>query len=253
MRVAAIQFRPVHDDVVGNLRRLAVLVTRAAQSGAKLIVLPELALTGYSIMSREEALGLSEPVGNFNPEITNLSSMSVFHALARRYDTHIAWGLIERSSTGALHNAQVLMTPSGAFESYAKVCRFGNDYLWSDPGRSNPPVRTLSVDGQNIKVGLLICRDVRDKADSEWNSFYERGDADIVALSTSWGRSAFPATAWMDFARKKDVTLVVANRYGLDAPPNDFGDGGICVIFADQRVVHEGLKWGEDCIVYADV
>lgn len=253
MRVATIQSSPVFKDVQGNLRRLAALTVKAAQAGAKICVLPELCTTGYSMMSKAEADPLAEVLADFSPGMEGTSSMAVFYAIAKKYDVHVVWGLVEKNSgTGNLFNSQVLMCPDGSFESMAKVNGFGNDFLWSTAGRSNPPIRKIDVGGRSYKVGLLICRDVRDKKDDNWKSFYESGDADIVCLSANWGRGAFPATAWMDFVKDNKVSLIVSNRYGKETP-NDFGDGGVCIISPDGTVQCEGLLWSQDCIVYGEI
>ena len=256
MKVAAIQFSPKYGDCPGNLRRLAALTVQAAKAGAKLIVLPELAISGYSMMSRQAAEPFAEVLAEFKPSpaVSMTTSMQAFYSIARTYGTHIAWGLVEKDyGTGNLYNSQVLMCPDGSFESYRKINFFGNDYLWATEGRGNPPVmRILDGPARVLKVGLLICRDVRDKKDEDWKSFYEPGDADIVCLSANWGDGGFPATAWMQFVKENKTTLIVANRYGREIP-NDFGEGGVCVILPDGTVHCEGLVWEQDCIVYAEV
>lgn len=253
MKIATIQFRPILKDVQGNLRRLAALTIKAAQAGAKLIVLPELALSGYSFMSAAEVEPMAEVLTEFKPGGGGTSSMDVFHAIAKKYDTHVVWGLIEKDyGTGKLFNSQVMMCPDGSFESYRKICHFSADFLWAAEGRGNPPIRKITVDDKTYKVGLLICRDVRDKKDDDWKSFYEKGDADIVALSCAWGKGGFPATAWMDFVKENNTVLAVSNRYGAEVP-NDFGDGGICIIAKDGTVNCEGLIWSQDCIVFGEV
>ncbi|HKD36336.1 MAG TPA: nitrilase-related carbon-nitrogen hydrolase, partial [Pirellulales bacterium] len=47
VKVAAVQCSSVLGDVEGNRRKLTALVTEAAGAGAKIIVLPEAAVTGY--------------------------------------------------------------------------------------------------------------------------------------------------------------------------------------------------------------
>lgn len=254
MKVAAVQFAPKFGDQQGNLRRLAAMVIQAAESNAQLIVLPELATTGYSFLNAAEAEPFAEVLSEFKPgQPAGSASMDVMHALAKRFNVHLAWGLVEKDyGTGQLYNTQVLMAPDGSFESYRKVNRWGNDFLWARPGRGNPPVMTCEFDGETKRVGLLICRDVRDKKDDNWKSFYEKGDADIVCLSANWGDGGFPATTWMEFVEDNNVTLVVSNRYGQETA-NDFGEGGICVIKPPDKVSCEGLVWSQDCIVYADV
>jgi predicted amidohydrolase len=187
------------------------------------------------------------------PSDDGLHSLTVFRALAAKHGVHIVWGVLERSlATGNLFNSQVMMCPDGTFEAYSKVNFFSADWLWATEGRANPPIRRIVVDGKVYKVGLLICRDVRDKKDSNWNSFYEPGDADIVCLSANWGDGGFPATAWMDFVRNNKTTLIVSNRYGREVP-NNFGEGGICIIYKDGTVNCDGLLWEKDCIVYGEV
>jgi predicted amidohydrolase len=138
------------------------------------------------------------------------------------------------------------MSPEGSWVSYRKINLFGNDFLWAHPGRANPPV----VSTPYGKVGLLVCRDVRDKSD-KLDSFYEPGDAKIVAFSANWGKGGFPAVTWMDFAKDNKTTLVVANRYGLESH-NDFGFGGSCIISPEGVVSVRGLQWGADCIVMGE-
>lgn len=254
MLVAAIQFRPFLKEVRRNLQKLVSLVIEAGEKGAKITVLPELCITGYSFMSQKEAELFAEIISDFKPQDRNpVSSISVFYALAHKYDMYIAWGLVEKDNGSKnLFNSQILMCPDGSFETYRKINRFSADFLWASEGRANPPIRKIKVNGKTYKVGLLICRDVRDKKDDTWKDFYEKGEADIVCLSTSWGRGAFPANAWMDFVKDNDTTLIISNRYGKEVP-HDFGDGGICIIKPDQKVQCEGLVWNKDCIVYGDV
>jgi predicted amidohydrolase len=246
-KVAAIQFAPVMGAKEDNLRRLALLVKEAAQQGAQLVVMPELAAVGYSFMNRTAAFAVAEPV-----DFDGLT-MKVMLKLAAAFQVHLVWGMVEISSgSNQLFNTQVFISPDGFFQSYRKVNRWGNDYLWAAPGIGNPPIVTVDLGGAKTKVGLLICRDVRDKKDDEWNSFYEPGDADIVCLSANWGDGGFPATAWMEFAENNKTHLIVSNRYGKETA-NNFGEGGICVIQKDGFVHTEGLLWERDCVVVAEV
>jgi predicted amidohydrolase len=253
MKVAAVQFCPVLKDKRNNLMRLAKLVIEAANNGAKLIVLPELASVGYSLMNEEEARPFAESphwlddMDGVNPE----SDLYVYSTLSRQLDVCIVAGFIELDTgTNKLYNSQLYFEPSGFYTSYRKINFFGNDYLWASHGTSNPPV--VKCQFEDKRVGLLICRDVRDKKDDKWTSFYEPGDADVVALSANWGDGGFPATSWMDFVEDNKVALVVSNRHGYECP-NDFGEGGVCIIEKTGKIHCKGLKWNEDCIVYAEV
>ena len=243
MRAAAIQMAPVFKAKELNLKRMLKLGKVAADSDVNLIVFPELCTTGYSLMSEQEARPLAEVVG---PGGMSFDAMAL---LAKSTSAFVVWGTIEvDAGTQRIYNSQVCVCPEGNWIRYAKVNRWGNDFLWAEEGRGNPPVLTTPFG----KLGLLICRDVRDKKDSKWESFYEKGDADIVAFSANWGRGGFPAVAWMQFVKDNNTALVVANRYG-EEEHNDFGHGGACVINKQGKVFCDGLAWDRDCVVVGDL
>lgn len=255
MRVAAVQMAPVFRNHFGNVKKASLLALQAAKAGARIVVLPELCTTGYSFMSAAETREFAEVLTDFRPN-ANLPptgpcacpSMIVMHRIAKASGAFIAWGLVEFDrGSGHLYNSQVLMAPDGTWASYRKVNLWGNDFLWAEAGRANPPVVPTPLG----KIGLLVCRDVRDKSD-KLDSFYEKGDADIVVFSSNWGKGGFPAVHWMDFAKNNKAALIVANRYGEEVN-NDFGLGGSCIVTPDGKVSVEGLQWGADCIVTGDV
>jgi predicted amidohydrolase len=253
MKVAAVQFCPEFKDKSANLMRLVKLVVEAATHGAKLVVLPELCTTGYAFMSDAEARPFAESTSwledldSMRPD----TSLYFFSKLSRELDISIVWGFIELDlGTSKIYNSQMYYEPGGYYDSYRKINFFANDHLWSSKGISNPPV--IKSQFEDKRVGLLICRDVRDKKNDEWSNFYSAGDADVVVLSANWGRGGFPSNTWVEFAEENKVTLVVSNRYGVEGP-NDFGDGGVCIIEKTGKVHCEGLVWSQDCIVYAEV
>ena len=135
LKVAAIQFAPTFGDKHGNLRKLAKLVLDAAENGARLVVMPELATTGYSFMDEEEAAPHAEVI---TPSSLTMTAMM---ALATSRNVHLVWGMVERDAgTGELYNTQVYVDPTGYFTSYRKVNLWGNDKIWAKPGRGNPPI-----------------------------------------------------------------------------------------------------------------
>lgn len=239
MKVAAVQFRPEFGAVDRNISSCLDLSQKAIQNGARLVVLPELALSGYSMMSSREAR-------RFLPKVSELKG---FQDLADKNNSLIALGTIMTDDWGALYNGQVMFVPRRDFVYYHKMNFWGQDWLWASDGRLNPPI----VPFEGRRVGLLICADVRDGKPDPWKGdIYEPGDADIVAFSTNWGKGAFPSGRWIKFARDNKTSLVAGNRYGTERN-NDFGMGGVCVIDEKGRVSCEGLEWGQDCIVYAEL
>jgi len=250
VKVAAVQFAPVWGNKAGNLVRLNALIDQAIEKGAELIVLPELAATGYSFLSILEASEVGECLTNENA--TDLPHY-LYRSLHRKNAAVVA-GLVEIDGvTSKLYNSQVYVEPTkdgGGWvrETYRKVNRWGNDFIWAEAGSANPPIVHSERFGK--RIGLLICRDVRDKS-SEIKNFYSKGEADIVCFSSNWGVGGFPAVSWMEFAEDNQVTLIVSNRY-MKERHNDFGHGGICIISPEGKVNLEGLVFDQDCIVYGD-
>lgn len=240
MKVAAVQFEPKYGDITGNYGSVVSLAAKAAEQGARLAVFPELGLTGYSIMSRSEAIAL---------EMEQRPHLQTLPTISSELDIAIAVGHIALED-GSLYNAQTLFLPGRGYSvGYHKQNLWGQDWLWAKPGRTNPPI--INYEGKSI--GLLICADVRDEHPDPWKGeLYQAGDADIVAFSSNWGKGAFPATKWLKFVKDNDSALVMGNRYGREAN-NDFGLGGICVIDRHGDVHVDGLVWGEPCLVLADI
>jgi predicted amidohydrolase len=250
MLVAAIQFAPRFKAVESNLAQMVALVETAIDRGARLIVLPELCTTGYSFMSRDEAAPFAEALNTWEEGGPSFKRMQ---ALAGNAQVAIVWGLVEKYTGrdkryGSLYNSQVLMPPKGAYHVHRKINLWGNDYLWATPGTENPPVVELF----GKRVGIVICKDIRDHTGDNSKEYYEPGDADIVCLSASWGDGEFPSGRWIKFAKSNQVHLIVSNRYGQEGA-NNFGEGGICIVHPDGQVDCEGLVWSEPCIVYAEV
>ena len=74
---AAVQFEPTMGDTEGNVSRLLELTADAATRGADLVVLPEMATTGYCWSSREEIAPFVETI----PEALKLKRQSLSPSL----------------------------------------------------------------------------------------------------------------------------------------------------------------------------
>src|SRR6267142_3991557 len=113
VKVACIQMQPGIGKVEANLAHGIGLINRAAELGAKLIVLPELSNTGYMVQSREEAFALSEP-------IPNGPTAKAWSEIASKHKLHLVAGICERDEN-KLFNSAVLIGPSGYVGTFRKV------------------------------------------------------------------------------------------------------------------------------------
>ncbi len=144
MTVGFFQFAPVFGDLQANLE--SILEAIEAFRG-DLLVLPELALSGYQFLSKEEAWELAE-------DIPSGRICQRLEQAVQGRGLHVVVGMAERSSEG-IYNSAVLFGPNGFRGTYRKTHLFFEETLWFTPGNTGFQVWDI---GQ-AKIGLLVCFD----------------------------------------------------------------------------------------------
>jgi 5-aminopentanamidase len=142
-RVGYLQFTPEFGDVEGNLGRIEALVDGV---DADLIVLPELAVTGYAFADPAELRALAEPGGG--------AVERRLQALAAARDVNLAVGVAERDGE-RVYNAAILVGPAGCLGRYRKVHLFQRERELFEPGDVGFPVWDLGF----ARVGMMVCFD----------------------------------------------------------------------------------------------
>ena len=153
MRVAVIsnRNRPGYPDE--NLQDHVVWIRRAAKAGARLVLFPELSLSGYT-----------------TEEFVRGAAMSLQHArclvlqrAAAESDIHVAFGMPLQQQR-KLYISHVLMGPSGLVGHYEKVHLAGPVH---GEGRVFTPGSGFRVfDVEGVCVGINICYDGRHPGSS---------------------------------------------------------------------------------------
>jgi len=177
--VACCQLAPVLGELEANRDRAAAAIEAAAASGAAIVVLPELAISGYVFAGREEAWALGEDLDG--PTVHQWS------ALAAEHDLVIVGGVCERDVTaGALHNTAVVIDAGGLLGAYRKV------HLWDREAQvfaagSQPP---LVLDTRPGRLGVIVCYDAEFP---EWIRAAALAGAELLCVPTNWPREPRPA------------------------------------------------------------
>jgi 5-aminopentanamidase len=201
IKIAGVQMAPRFGDKAANLSAIHALLNEAADLGARLVVFPECALTGYSFESREEALSHAEP-------IPGPSTIAVADACAARR-VYAIYGLLE-SDGDHLYNACVLIGPEGVLGSYRKIHLpyLGVD-RFADPG--NRPFAVQEVGG--LRIGMHICY---DGAFPESCRVLTLLGADVLVLPTNWPTQSECAAEHMMATRAMEnvVYTIAVNRVG---------------------------------------
>jgi predicted amidohydrolase len=225
-RIAVCQYEPHVGDPEGNRAQAVRWARAAAERGAQLAVLPELASSGYTFQSVEEAQAAAEdPLSG--PTVAALA------AVAQDSGMHIVCGLDERAGQ-CRHNSAVLLGPSGVLATYRKLHLFHDEQSWFTPGSSLPV-----VDLPFGRVGMIICYDL-------WFPEAVRtlalAGAELVAVPTNWVAS-FKRTVYDDrgYCQGDYVAMATAAQ------------NGVVMACADRIGEERGLRFlGASIIVGAD-
>jgi predicted amidohydrolase len=147
--LAAVRLAPVIGDVAGNRARAAAAVAEAAARGARLVVLPELATSGYCLEDAAEARASAEPVPG--------PATALWGAAAADAGVTVVGGICELDAHGSARNTAVVIGPDGALLArYRKLHLWGREKALFAPGDEPAPV----VDTPAGRLGIGICFDL---------------------------------------------------------------------------------------------
>ena len=142
MRVVAVQYRPAKGDYEGSLAGLYALADRHAV-GADLVVLPEMAVTGYVFPDRAAVHAVAEPADG--------DTFRALSELARARRTWVVGGFPERAADKLFNSALVINPRGERVFTYRKTLLYEEDLHWAEPGDSG--YRCFETDGGSFGVG----------------------------------------------------------------------------------------------------
>jgi predicted amidohydrolase len=204
MRIAVFQGPKEHGDVAQNLERLEAAALQAAAEGARLLVCPEMFLTGYAI-GAEAMARLAEAVDG--PAARRVA------AIARASGIAVLYGYPERGDDGRVYNAALLVDRDGR-----RLANHRKTHLFADidrqafaPGAGEPALAEL--DG--LRLGILICYDVEFPENVRRLAL---AGADLVLVPTALMEpyAFIPKAMVPTRAYENQLFLVYANRCGRE-------------------------------------
>lgn len=221
MKLAAIQHDIVWEHPDETRERVRPLIAEAAAQGARLIVLPEMFATGFSMRPDRVAEDEGGPTEQFLRE------------QAAEHDAHLIASIAQRGADGAYRNNAVVAAADGSVQRYAKIHPFS---YAGEHERYAAGDRHLTVRLDELRVSVFVCYDLRF-ADEFWAL---AGDTDLYVVVANW-----PAPRhehWRLLLRARAVEnqayVLGVNRVG---PAKDLGhDGGSAAIDPLGRVLVEG-------------
>ncbi|MCT7667494.1 nitrilase family protein [Shinella kummerowiae] len=169
--VAAVQFEPIVGEHARNLAAIDRLVRAAKAGGADIVVLPELADSGYNFADAEEVAALAGTVPG-GP------SADALCRLATDLSVYIVSGIAERDDD-RFYNGAMICGPQGFIGKYRKLHLWNNEHRFFAKGDLGLPVFDLPFG----RVGIAVCYD-------GWfpETFRELAlaGAELVCVPTNW-------------------------------------------------------------------
>lgn len=236
--IAGVQMNPTILDKEKNLAACLESATKAASSGARLVIFPEAALPGYCFTSLGEAAPLVETVPG--------PSTDRIEGLCRDLGTYVIFGLIEREGD-RYYNTAAFVGPHGVIGKYRKVHL---PYLGIDRFLNHGNLPPTVYDTEIGRIGIGICYDL---AFPEHCRVLALDHADVVVNITNWpGATTDPHFIRLVHVRayENQVYYIAVNRVGTERGWSFFGSSTAVDPFGTSLAL---AKQGEEDLLYAEI
>jgi len=207
-RVVCHQLAPVIGELESNCETVVSSVTAAVAAGADVVVLPELATSGYVLESMDEARSLAittdhDVFARVTQVLAGSMSVAVF-------------GFCERGEAGLVHNSAAVVTAEGVLAVYRKTHLWDTEKHFFTPGSELPPV----VDTAAGRIGVLVCYDLEFP---EMTRHLGVLGAELVVVPTNWpwgprpeGERPVEVGIAMAAARTNRMVIACCDRTGTE-------------------------------------
>ncbi|KAI9766788.1 MAG: Carbon-nitrogen hydrolase [Geoglossum simile] len=201
MRIACLQFAPSLGKISQNIQRAEALLRNAAPQNLDLLILPELAFTGYSFGSLS---GISPHL-----EATAAGPSTIWaSSTARRLNCYVTVGYPEIAHASedrsvSRYNSAVMVSPAGSvIANYRKHHLYTTDETWAEEGRDGFFVSDVSALG-NVAMGIFVQLEGMDINPYRYIAPFHRyefathvlaSSATLVLLPMAWLTSEPPLT-----------------------------------------------------------
>ncbi|KAL2190977.1 carbon-nitrogen hydrolase [Thermothelomyces heterothallicus CBS 203.75] len=280
MRIACLQFSPQVGDVDDNLNRADAVLGRVDPEeldSLDLLVLPELAFTGYNFKSLQDIAPFLEEVGS------GISSLWA-QTTALKHDCTVVVGYPEKvdvsekwpASPGCYNSVVIVNGEGDTVGNYRKSFLYYTDETWALEGANG------FFEGEIPKLGnvaLGICTDLNPyKLEAPWDAFefgfhILKSKASLVIMSMAWqthhDRSVFnlnPAEPdletlvyWVQRLEpliradtEEELIVIFCNRAGSEEEVTYTGTSAVIGIRRGEVFVYGVLGRGVDELLIVD-
>ncbi len=214
------QLAPSLGDLEANRELVLGVIRESVADGAKLVVVPELALSGYMFVSTDEARSVA--IAPDHPVFAEWADA------VRDAGAVVVGGFAELGSDGLVYNSAAVVDGSGVLAVYRKVHLWDKEKLVFTPGSVAPPVVETPIG----RLGVLICFDLEFP---EMPRTLALGGAELIVAPTNWPLESVP-----EGERVPEVTVGMAAAYS----------NHVAIAACDRVGIERGQDWnGASCII----
>jgi predicted amidohydrolase len=153
MKIGYLQFKPEFGKAKRNLEKVENFIS---EESFDLLVIPELANSGYLFKDKEELNNVSE-----NPNTGKFCNM--LKRMSKEKNAFIVSGFCEVATEGeakVFYNSSILVFPDGEFRIYRKTHLFFDEKKFFKPGNTGFWVYDIyNKKFGTVKLGIMICFD----------------------------------------------------------------------------------------------
>lgn len=241
MRVGFVQFRPVRYDVAANVAQVRQLLAGVC---ADVLVLPEMANSGYLYAAPADLAPYTEPADGSGPFLGALSD------LAKSSGGLIVTGLSEVAQAG-LYNTAVAVNGQGVVAAYRKTHLFAGEKDLFLPGDTGFGVADYTAEsGARARIGMMVCFDWYFPESARTLAL--RG-AQIIAHPSNL---VLPhcQTAMVTRCLENRVFAITTNRWGTE----ELGERALTFTGASQVLTPDGERVAQapvagDCVMVVEI
>ena len=204
--IACCQIDPTIGELTANAELIEAQIRLAVAAGADIVVLPELATSGYMFADADEARALA-----LTPTDSAFANWS-----AAAGDSIVIGGFCELGDDTRLYNSAVMVDGTGVIARYRKTHLWDREKLIFTPGDALPPV----VKTKHGVVAVMVCYDLEF---AELTRRVALDGAELIAAPVNWplfprpeGEHPGEVITAMSTARTNKVAIACCDRAGVE-------------------------------------
>ncbi|MBI2173730.1 MAG: NAD+ synthase [Candidatus Omnitrophica bacterium] len=236
LRIALAQLNTTVGDIEGNQGRIAEAILRAKAWFTDLVIVPELALTGYP---PEDLL--------LKPQFIDANERALKRLLPLTQGIVAIVGYVQQQRDGSLYNAAAVLAGGRRLATYHKRC-LPNYGVFDEKRYFTPGSEVLLLQVGKIPVGVTICEDLWELQPAR--DLAKAGAQLIVNLSASpyhAGKLALRQKLFSKRAKENGVCVAFCNLIG--GQDELVFDGASLVVDASGSIVGQARQFAEDLLV----